>query len=334
MTAVGLCGSDRHWFVEGGSATPSLERAARPRTRVRRRDRVRPARRRARGRRPGDPVRPLRPSASRDSRTSASQLRFAGHGSTDGALRTLLAWPEQLVHPLPDSLPTPRRRCSSRSASRCTRSTSGTSEPGRPPASSAAGRSGCCSSRRSGPPARHVVATDPLPHRAATRRDAARRDARGPPADGSTSRSRSPATTRRSPTRSPPLRPGGRVVLVGIPDGDRTSFTASAARRKELTLAALPADDARRPAAGDPARRDRRIELAPLVTGAVPARRMAGRRSRPRRAARPEGRSSSRDREPLRARDRLRHRVGPRRARRLRRRARARDAPSTATGTA
>ena len=32
------------------------------------------------------------------------------------------------------------------------------------------------------------------------------------------------------------VRPGGRVVLVGIPDGDRTSFVASAARRKGLTL--------------------------------------------------------------------------------------------------
>jgi L-iditol 2-dehydrogenase len=31
-------------------------------------------------------------------------------------------------------------------------------------------------------------------------------------------------------------RPGARVVLVGIPDGDRTTFTASGARRKGLTL--------------------------------------------------------------------------------------------------
>jgi L-iditol 2-dehydrogenase len=31
-------------------------------------------------------------------------------------------------------------------------------------------------------------------------------------------------------------RPGGRVVLVGIPDDDRTSFRASLARRKGLTL--------------------------------------------------------------------------------------------------
>ncbi|MEV4326300.1 zinc-binding dehydrogenase, partial [Microbispora rosea] len=32
-------------------------------------------------------------------------------------------------------------------------------------------------------------------------------------------------------------RPGGRVVLAGIPDEDRTSFPASLARRKGLTLA-------------------------------------------------------------------------------------------------
>ena len=32
------------------------------------------------------------------------------------------------------------------------------------------------------------------------------------------------------------VRPGGRVVLVGIPEGDRTSFRASLARRKGLTI--------------------------------------------------------------------------------------------------
>jgi L-iditol 2-dehydrogenase len=33
------------------------------------------------------------------------------------------------------------------------------------------------------------------------------------------------------------VRPGGRVVLTGIPDGDATTFTASLARRKGLTIA-------------------------------------------------------------------------------------------------
>jgi L-iditol 2-dehydrogenase len=44
-------------------------------------------------------------------------------------------------------------------------------------------------------------------------------------------------------------RPGGRVVLIGIPDADRTSFVASLARRKELTIMLcrrmLPGDLAR-----------------------------------------------------------------------------------------
>jgi L-iditol 2-dehydrogenase len=30
--------------------------------------------------------------------------------------------------------------------------------------------------------------------------------------------------------------PGGKVILVGIPDNDKTSFTASVARRKGLTI--------------------------------------------------------------------------------------------------
>jgi len=33
------------------------------------------------------------------------------------------------------------------------------------------------------------------------------------------------------------VRPGGRVVLAGIPDGDTTTFSASLARRKGLTIA-------------------------------------------------------------------------------------------------
>jgi L-iditol 2-dehydrogenase len=32
------------------------------------------------------------------------------------------------------------------------------------------------------------------------------------------------------------VRPGGRVVLVGIPGGERTSFVAEVARRKELAM--------------------------------------------------------------------------------------------------
>lgn len=51
------------------------------------------------------------------------------------------------------------------------------------------------------------------------------------------------------------VRPGGRIVLVGIPDGDRTTLTASRARRKEVTLVwcrrMVPGDLARAVALAD-----------------------------------------------------------------------------------
>jgi threonine dehydrogenase-like Zn-dependent dehydrogenase len=60
--------------------------------------------------------------------------------------------------------------------------------------------------------------------------------------------------------------PGGRVVLVGIPDGDRTCFTAATARRKGLTLLL-----SRRMQPADLPRAIRlveegRVELGPLVS--------------------------------------------------------------------
>ena len=63
------------------------------------------------------------------------------------------------------------------------------------------------------------------------------------------------------------LRPGGRLVLVGIPDDDRTSFRASAARRKGLTLLL-----SRRMRAADLPRALRlaaegRVDLTRLVSG-------------------------------------------------------------------
>ena len=59
-------------------------------------------------------------------------------------------------------------------------------------------------------------------------------------------------------------RPGGRVVLVGIPDGDRSSFHAAAARRKELALAFC-----RRMRASDLPRAIRLAESGCLELGAL-----------------------------------------------------------------
>ncbi|WP_344934668.1 zinc-binding dehydrogenase, partial [Actinoplanes nipponensis] len=60
-------------------------------------------------------------------------------------------------------------------------------------------------------------------------------------------------------------KPGARVVLVGIPDGDRTSFSAGLARRKGLTLVLARRMGEVYPRAIDLAARGL-VDLAPLVS--------------------------------------------------------------------
>jgi L-iditol 2-dehydrogenase len=62
------------------------------------------------------------------------------------------------------------------------------------------------------------------------------------------------------------------VVLVGIPDGDRTSFSASAARRKGLTFAMSRRMNETYPRAIALAG-SRRVDLASLVTHREPLER-------------------------------------------------------------
>jgi len=160
-------------------------------------------------------------------------VRFAGHGSADGALRTCLAWPERLAHTLPDGLSDVEGSLLEPLGVALHALDLGNAQPG-----STAGVFGCGplglllvqALRTAGVEA--IVASDPLPHRAAAAEflgaslenrgvdvafEAAGEDAALADAIGA-------------------VRPGGRVVLVGIPEGDRTSFTASTARRKGLTL--------------------------------------------------------------------------------------------------
>src|ERR1700733_1775691 len=103
VTAVGLCGSDLHWWDEAGIGDARLARplvlghenagviADGPR----------------RGQRVAiDPAIPdgTCESCLRGYRNLCPQVRFAGHGGTDGGLREYLAWPTELLHPLPDAL--------------------------------------------------------------------------------------------------------------------------------------------------------------------------------------------------------------------------------------
>ena len=266
VTAVGLCGSDRHWIVEGsiGDAVlggplvlghefvGTIESGPRAGERM-----------------VADPADPcLACSVCRSGQPHlCTQLRFAGHGSTDGALRTLLAWPERLMHPLPDSLPDAEAVLLEPLGVALHALDLGLARPG-----TAAGVFGC------GPlgllivellhaAGASVTAADPLPHRLAAAVQLGASPAVGSGLDVAFEVA---GADEALAAAIGAVRPGGRIVVVGIPDGDRTSFTASAARRKELTIALCrrmtPADLPRavRLAA------DGRIELSPLVTGRYP----------------------------------------------------------------
>ncbi len=251
--AVGLCGSDRHWLVEGAIGDAVLERplvlghefsgtiASGPRA----------------GERvvldPADPC--GRCATCRSGRGHlCGEMNFAGHGVTDGALRPLLAWPERLVHALPPSIADDEAPLL---------------EPlgvalhaldlGGVSAGTRAGVFGC------GPiglllvqalraaAATTAVATDPHEHRraAAIAFGADRALDPGelgdtPDAEGLDVAFEAAGDDGALADAISLVRPGGRIVLVGIPDGDRTSFAAAAARRKEVTLACcrrMTADD-------------------------------------------------------------------------------------------
>ena len=103
VTAVGICGSDLHWWTEGAIGDAKLSRplvlghegagviAAGPR----------------RGERVAiDPAIPCEACrACHDGyRNLCYNIRFAGHGETDGMLREQLRWPARPPYPLPDQV--------------------------------------------------------------------------------------------------------------------------------------------------------------------------------------------------------------------------------------
>jgi L-iditol 2-dehydrogenase len=266
VSAVGLCGSDRHWFVEGSIGDAVLEK---PLVLGHEFAGTIESGPRAGERMVADPADPcLACFVCRSGQPHlCTHLRFAGHGSTDGALRTSLAWPERLLHPLPDSLSDAEAVLLEPLGVAFHALDLGLVGPGK-----AAGVFGC------GPlglllvellhtAGASVVAADPLPHRAAAAEQlGAARAAK----NGLDVAFEVAGDDEALAAAVDALRPGGRVVVVGIPDGDRTSFTASTVRRKELTIALCrrmtPADLPRAIWLAETGQ----IELAPLVTGRYP----------------------------------------------------------------
>lgn len=103
VTAVGICGSDLHWYGEGGIGDAKL---ARPLVLGHEFAAVI-----AEGPRAGERVAvdPAVPCEKCDLCLAGHpnlcpHTRFSGHGADDGALREYMAWPERCLFPIPDSL--------------------------------------------------------------------------------------------------------------------------------------------------------------------------------------------------------------------------------------
>jgi L-iditol 2-dehydrogenase len=272
VAAVGLCGSDRHSYLQGGIGDALLTR---PLVLGHEISGVIDG-----GPRRGEPV-AIEPAVPCDACELCrgglghlcGELRFAGHGTTDGGLRTLMTWPRRQLVPVPAALGAQEAALLEPLAVALHAVDLGKVEPGM-----SAGVFGC------GPIGllliqvlRHVgvepvVATDPLPHRRAAAAafgagQAVEPSTELPVVDVAFEAAGEDAAVDDAISA---VRPAGRVVLVGIPASDRTSFGASAARRKGLTLLL-----SRRSRAGDLARAadlagSGSIDLHSLVTGTYP----------------------------------------------------------------
>ena len=246
VTAVGLCGSDRHWYREGAIGDTGL---ARPLVLGHEFGGVIADGPRAGQRVVADPADPCgRCEPCRSGRPNICiATRFAGFGTTDGALRSVMPWPAHLLHRVPDGLGDDEAALlEPLGVALHALDLAPVGVGGR------AGVFGCGPLgllliqllRLAGASA--IVATDRLAHRVAAARavGATYGFVVGPGADDMSA----------TGVRDEPVdvafeaagddeaiadavgvvRPGGRVVLVGIPEGDRSSFPAGIARRKEL----------------------------------------------------------------------------------------------------
>jgi len=249
VTAVGICGSDLHWYAEAGIGDARLTRplvighesAGVIEGGPRHGERV--------------AIDPAIPCGHCErcldgDRNLCPTVGFSGQGRIDGSLRQFIAWPSHLLHPLPDALSASDGAMLEPLGVGLHAYDLGHARPASTVVVIGAGPIGLCLlqlARAGG--ATRVLAADPLPHRAQA---ALRFGADGvlptdpagfAPALAEATDGHGADVVFEAAGGDPAVslaieaaRPGARVVLAGIPDSDCTTFTASAARRKGLTL--------------------------------------------------------------------------------------------------
>lgn len=230
VTAVGLCGSDLHWFSQGSIGDARLERPlvlghefagvteAGQRVAV-------------------DPAIPCEQceSCRAGNPHLCRALRFAGHGVNDGGLREWLAWETRLLVPIPDALSDADAAMLEPLGVAIHAVDLGKLKTGMRVGVFGCGPIGLLTlqvARVAG--AGEIFVTEPLPHRLAAAKHFGAREWDGVQELDVVFECAGAQSAVDDAVNA--VTPGGRVILVGIPDDDQTSFNASTARRKELTL--------------------------------------------------------------------------------------------------
>jgi L-iditol 2-dehydrogenase len=259
VKSIGVCGSDLHWFSEGSIGDAKLERPLvlghefAGVTEDGRRVAI-------------DPAIPCGHCefCELGHPNLCSNLIFAGHGKHDGAMREWIAWNEKSLFPIPDSISDDDGALLEPLGVAMHTVDLGKVKPGMSVGVFGCGPIGLLiiqMAKLSG--AANIIATDKLAHRV----DAAKgfgarhvflaeegRELGEPalrsPRRGSTVEMIRAATGGRGvdvafeaagtqgavDVAFAAVSVGGKVILAGIPDDDKTSFTASVARRKGLTI--------------------------------------------------------------------------------------------------
>jgi L-iditol 2-dehydrogenase len=245
VEAVGLCGSDLHWFSEGSIGGVPLTRALVPGHEL--------AGTTEDGRRVAvDPAIPCEecPLCLEGHPNLCPTIRFAGYGEDDGALSEWMAWPERCVFPLPEELSAIDGAMLEPLGVALHAVDLAHLRPGATVGVFGCGPIGLLAvqaARLAG--AGRVFATD-LPSRPHRLEAARALGAEAVPADGGEAREILESTKglgldaaveaagENAAVDAAILaaRPGARVVIAGIPAEDRISFLASPARRKGLSL--------------------------------------------------------------------------------------------------
>jgi len=248
VTSVGICGSDLHWFTDGGIGENRIDHPVVPGHEFAARALSGPHA----GRRVAvDPAIPCGhcEMCALGHHNLCPTVQFAGHGTLDGAMQEYLWWPDHLLYPLPDDISDDAGALLEPLGVAIHAVDVSHLRPGADVLVVGAGPIGVLTVQvtlRAG--ASRVFVSEPLAHR---RRTAAESGATAAWEPHHAAQELAAATGGRGvdvvievagtdsgiATAVSAIKPGGRIALAGIPSEDSSSFPAAAARRKGLTFA-------------------------------------------------------------------------------------------------